>query len=822
MKNRLRKIYYGLVMLSVLAGGIASVRVGREPVGLWVLGVIEFLLFLSLLCITWRKRKAYPEWEAVCFCLGGVLLLIRCLGYGILTDFHYGEVGKFFTLQAGVLLPGYVVVRILDLTLQAKQELIWQKEEAQQEREKQTEEGQETRQKGKEAERVRPWRAVHTPLAKRLFQRLNKKNGKSGRLLYIGSTLSCGCMLTTIALYMSFRAFQTGKGRAEGELAGFLFHGIVFMSMISVLILALALKPYVRGRKRDYLLMYTLGIPKGVLNLWILKEYVKIQTLGVISGYLLGSIWYGVIQAFFRKWYPAYAGDGIPSLSTYLITLVCVVVLLVYSTFINYEIYTETELGNQGKAIEKDRFRGAGKSPYAILTGLLLLTIACFGYQWRTVRESAYFLMVAVTGMILAAFGGASVYLAKRQKNPVRYFGKLPAFYSFYAHYKKYRRQGMALFALHFFFFAFLLIRGMSLFPLKEIGGQFPYDYVLLGDAKETMRDLADRYGLKGTEVPMVRLTVPSVNENNGGSRMDISFQGQQIGLSEETYRELTGKSLGLSGKEIAIFFQQGKGEVAHPLDFTTLYGSPRIRVGTPRHYLWYERDKEFDRSYQLVSEMRQQILGPLAEGRQEQILIFSDTYFQKVYAEGKFPCYLGMYRLTDRTDRKELKRILKTYQETYQDYSSYDSSIRAVYEKQELTEKTESFYLLKLSVYGFLGILFQACVCYVMVWRYTTDAEEWADRMEKYKRLGMKQRDREAILRREHGLPCQMALILAICMSVLFGWLTTRVRFFSVEEVAVFWRFVGGGILVYAAVQWGMICCFTAAIKNRVGGKIR
>lgn len=49
---------------------------------------------------------------------------------------------------------------------------------------------------------------------------------------------------------------------------------------------------------------------------------------------------------------------------------------------------------------------------------------------------------------------------------------------------------------------------------------------------------------------------------------MDISFQGQNIGISESSYNQLTERKLGLRNKEIYISFQQDKSEKAHLLDF--------------------------------------------------------------------------------------------------------------------------------------------------------------------------------------------------------------------------------------------------------------
>ena len=76
--------------------------------------------------------------------------------------------------------------------------------------------------------------------------------------------------------------------------------------------------------------------------------------------------------------------------------------------------------------------------------------------------------------------------------------------------------------------------------------GLFPYDFVCMAtEADETFwKQLQEKYDVKFQEYPMVRVTNVDNSEKLDDARAVIMPQGQHIGISETTYKELN-KALG-------------------------------------------------------------------------------------------------------------------------------------------------------------------------------------------------------------------------------------------------------------------------------------
>ncbi len=185
----------------------------------------------------------------------------------------------------------------------------------------------------------------------------------------------------------------------------------------------------------------------------------------------------------------------------------------------------------------------------------------------------------------------------------------------------------------------------------------------------------------------MVRVTVASASEENSGSRMDTSFQGQNMGISESSYNQLTGRKLGLQNKEIYISFQQDKSEKAHLIDFSVLSGSPRMRFGMPEPYFPENRDKVFDSDYKVIGQERRIIVGNLVGGMQENIVVFSDEYFKSIYSTGDGPSILALFNINkDKGEEAVVK--FSDYAKDHIQYSEYDSLIQPVYGKKSFTKR--------------------------------------------------------------------------------------------------------------------------------------
>lgn len=339
--------------------------------------------------------------------------------------------------------------------------------------------------------------------------------------------------------------------------------------------------------------------------------------------------------------------------------------------------------------------------------------------------------------------------------------------------------------------------------PLDRVQALFPYDYVCLGEKEdqETFKEFQKKLSEKSLILPMVRATVVSVSEKNSGSRMDISFQGQNIGISESSYNQLTGRKLGLRNKEIYISFQQDKSEKAHLLDFSVLSGSPRMRFGMPEPYFFEERDKIFDPDYKVIVQERRIIVGNLVGGMQENIVVFSDEYFKSIYSTGDGPSILALFNI-NKDKQEEAAVKFSDYAKDHIQYSEYDSLIQPIYGKKVLQNNTLLAHMLKLLEYLFVMTLLLVSILYVFVVKMVSELPDTRSRMKQFKYLGMREGLDRKILAFENNVMTIMPLVLAIVASFSYIFITLKVRYFTKIEQQEFWQYEVWIIGVYTIID--------------------
>lgn len=115
----------------------------------------------------------------------------------------------------------------------------------------------------------------------------------------------------------------------------------------------------------------------------------------------------------------------------------------------------------------------------------------------------------------------------------------------------------------------------------------YPYDYVCLGYDKDKteLQSIGNNFEAESKLYPVVRLTVPGGEDGGYGDFFKTLPIGHHLGISESTYKLLTGKKLDLKDKEIYILYQEDKSNKAHPLDFYITRSKPLIRIGQPQNY---------------------------------------------------------------------------------------------------------------------------------------------------------------------------------------------------------------------------------------------
>ena len=120
---------------------------------------------------------------------------------------------------------------------------------------------------------------------------------------------------------------------------------------------------------------------------------------------------------------------------------------------------------------------------------------------------------------------------------------------------------------------------------------------------------------------------------------MIVVQQGQNIGISESTYRELkklAGEKprdlmLDEAGEKIHVVYQQDQASKARPLDWYLCSSRPYVHIGQALMGHNYITREQTYPPREIVSEEREALTGAYRQGRYENLIVFSDTYFESV-----------------------------------------------------------------------------------------------------------------------------------------------------------------------------------------------
>ncbi len=521
-------------------------------------------------------------------------------------------------LRMALVFIGYVSPRVYESYQDFKQKEKLQKLEKKNER---------VAEKKKQREDAKYMKCIKkNPYLKKILWKIYKSNMRNSVLLVTGAIISSTFLFTTIAVYEMFFDLQKGNVPVMGdELSLLLWDAIILIGIISIFLLALSLKIYVKSRIKDYNLMITLGMRDRVLRFFIATEYAGSLAVGLFIGIFIGSLLTIGFQSDIHSIYPAFISIEFPSIRTYFIACFYIILLFLVSTIINHEIYVEMQLGSSPQIpVSKEKMPNRWLGIKCV-GGTILMLFSSYAFSKRVWTESIYLIIIFLVGCYMIISAGGAWILKSYRKKENGYYKRLPFLQQFYSKFKTHRSNFFMIYILHFLLIGYFSVRISAMIPLDRVQALFPYDYVCLGEKEdqETFKEFEKKLSEKSLILPMVRVTVASASEKNSGSRMDTSFQGQNIGISESSYNQLTGRKLGLQNKEIYISFQQDKSEKAHLLDFSVLSDSPRMRFGMPQFYFFAERDKVFDSDYKVIGQERRIIVGNLVGGMQENIVVF-------------------------------------------------------------------------------------------------------------------------------------------------------------------------------------------------------
>ena len=178
----------------------------------------------------------------------------------------------------------------------------------------------------------------------------------------------------------------------------------------------------------------------------------------------------------------------------------------------------------------------------------------------------------------------------------------------------------LILLVIHFFALTYLTVEIAEVLPLDKYRENYPYDMVWMAKEEDEAfaEKLVRKYDGNMTELPMIRVTT--------------YYGAQHIGVSASEYEKLTGKDVNLSEREILVGIEDSEYQKEKKITdedylntysflFTGKYQEDMAEIShTDPQYL-----------YDIKDIFTQNVIGQYSTDQwHENIIVFSDTYFQK------------------------------------------------------------------------------------------------------------------------------------------------------------------------------------------------
>lgn len=392
---------------------------------------------------------------------------------------------------------------------------------------------------------------------------------------------------------------------------------------------------YLKCRSRNYGIFLALGMRRKNLYRYIAIEYSLIVIVSLVVGGICGSM------ILYHIALNLGAAEGVKLGLVRMILVPCLAafgtltLIVIMSLLISYDILGDFKAGESvDQRLVGERLPNKFRKVLACI-GVALIIYASFQYGRKINYENIYLLIVFFIGIFIVlryAIANMLIQEKSKEKNLQKI---LPHNQLFHKSRTSSIYMGVMLIVLFgiFYYFSYQLIATRLSNTETNL---FPYDAVCLADDRdhEFFEKLVQDYEVEMIEVPALR--VSAYDSTKGSSEI----QGQHIGIAESTYHKLKSEvdetyekqSLNLkSDEDIYIVYQQDKSVEAHPIGYFPPKSKPMLHVGIPcRGVDIFSKQDGYYENYQVKGEEIGSLIGAFSRGERENIIVFSDEYFEK------------------------------------------------------------------------------------------------------------------------------------------------------------------------------------------------
>jgi len=586
------------------------------------------------------------------------------------------------------------------------------------------------------------------------------------------------------------------------------------ITIVTAVLLIFSMKYYIQLRSKDYGMYIVLGMKKNIVLLMMMTEYIAGYILSIFLGVFLGKLFFVGIQKIIYSLYPQYIRICKIQINVYRnvcimsvgIMIVVAIILLIWMDNKNISYFLETEDVKEQRPVST-------KWMLMVNVGVLLLVIGEILFQGSDENYTYSHLIWLLGIIIIVSFSGGIILQILRKKEKA-YFSHILSINQLYSKYQNNLLILIILIAIHFFSFTYLSVQMAETLPLNKYKKNYHYDMIWMTNSKNQYQaeNICKKYKGKLISIPALRVVT--------------YYDAQNIGISESSYKRLTGKKNNLKGKEIVLEIQsKNKKEKIEDNAYEKIYKLLYMTqdIGKEQDEDRNAALKDEEKVFKIKSMYTGNSIGKYStDGWHENVIIFSDKFFDKKWNDVKNKkteiAWINLYDIP-KEKREEAYNELKDFDKESGVENKIPTMIENNYYSTELFVKGEKVReLFNFGSKMFLMILLSMCGFFVIGLKNLTEKKVYIRKCEFLRCLGMKSRDRERIVRIEVKLLSEIAIFMDFFMGIVYVFSYIKKEMKTGNYINIrFWKYWIFIQVIYIGINLILVQGFAFYMSNKI-----
>ena len=648
--------------------------------------------------------------------------------------------------------------------------------------------------------------------------------------------LFLSAFLSALFLFLGLGIYQNFSG-SYGEDGGMLGLGLVeimrdFLAAIvfvGLFLVSSTLSFYQKRKLASTGLIETMGIRSGTLFATRIGELLGCLVASVLGAYAAGSVLLFFLCRGIARWLPGYESSGMAGAGVYLWTFVGMAFLGLCAYAVSLEMRGSSgSTDTRNTVVKWEPLTGRFPKVSTAAAGILGIIFLYF-YQQRRMAESIILACALLLCAALAFRGVWGMRLAKIQRNIKETLPVLPRIYRLRYRFRTTARYLSLLMVVHVFALSLFSIKFISTRIADDPEDMYPYDYVYLANSQDGQYfDRLEREcQAKIYSFPMVRATTLDNTEMPNQFTDIVVQQGQNIGISESTYRELkelAGEpwedlTLDDAGRQIHVVYQQDQASKAKPLDWYLWTDEPYVHIGQALMAQNPNTRRETYPPREIISEEREALIGAFRQGKYENLIVFSDAYFESVKDSWKttdlltgepvaaeeavpdvtiheWPTQLTLVNVPEEYQERA-DEILDEFRKAHAFDEAFDPLVKSAYIGGEGQHQREMERQMETLVNGIVLLMLLAVGIFLLRMKVKMDLPELRKDYRFMETFGMGEKERTGLMKREISRYVRIPLLLGAGVSLVLTGILWKLRLYQTSDMTAYLKW---GLLVWGA----------------------